>query len=559
MLKRVIDSFKFSFSLFQLPKHELVFWLVIRAFTSAISPLMIPIIIRIMFNAIASRNLYSVSCSSIILFVALTLCFCLSYYIYVFSDAWVMNSMYKFQSECLKRVIKDGNLQKRREKYSDGDISNILNQSAWSLIQIWLHIFRLLSPFIAVIILLVMQITTFWGLAILLFVSIVLDFAIIKVQGKKIYSIQKSIIDVEGDREQSLKYLFENVEFISLYNLQGSILDELYSYRTTSWTLEWKKEKISMMFEFATRLLDGLYSIGIWSIFGFVTDKISVGKITSSNSIFDNLRSEVGKLKKQFVSTVGKIVPIEKQQKLLMNISRNLNSKYEFNGENIEDIEDIVISVDNLSVEVDNILIVNNVTFSIEENETVAIVGKNGAGKSTLLKSICDIYYSKMGEKYIRFGTDQIGYVPAEAFFFSQPTCDNIVMGYKKDSSLEKEYYENILCFSGLDNELDLQTQDASTLSGGQLKRMAIARALVNDDDVLIMDEPTAALDQETAEKVFARIMHLEKTIVFTTHNPSEIAYADRIIMISEGKIIFNNNLNDFLASDEYCEWCGIT
>lgn len=556
MLKRVIDSFKFSFSLFQLPKHELVFWLVIRAFTSAISPLMIPIIIRIMFNAIASRNLYSVSCSSIMLFVALTLCFCLSYYIYVFSDAWVMNSMYKFQSECLKRVIKDGNLQKRREKYSDGDISNILNQSAWSLIQIWLHIFRLLSPFIAVIILLVMQITTFWGLAILLAVSIVLDFAIIKIQGKKIYSIQKSIIDVEGDREQSLKYLFENIEFISLYDLQSSILDELYSYRTTSWALEWKKEKINIMFEFSTRLLDGLYTVAIWSIFGFVTDKIAVGKITSTNSIFDNLRTEVGKLKKQFVSTVGKIVPIEKQQKLLTDINSDSYSKFDLCG---EDREDIVISVDNLSVEVDSNLIVNNVTFSIGENETVAIVGKNGAGKSTLLKSICDIYYSKMGEKYIRFGTDQVGYVPAEAFFFSQPTRDNIVMGYKKDSCLEKEYYENILCFSGLDNELDLQTQDASTLSGGQLKRMAIARALVNDDDVLIMDEPTAALDQETAEKVFARIMHLEKTIVFTTHNPSEIVYADRIIMISDGKIIFNNNLNNFFASDEYCEWCGIT
>lgn len=556
MLKRIIDSFRFSFSLFELPRRELVFWLVIRAFTSAISPLMIPIIIRIMFNAIASRNLFSVSCSSIILFVALSLCFCLSYYIYVFSDAWVMNSMYRFQSECLKRVIKDGNLQKRREKYSDGDVSNILNQSAWSLIQIWLHIFRLLSPFIAVVILLVMQITTFGGLAILLFVSIVLDFTIVKVQGKKIYNIQKSIIDVEGHREQSLKYLFENVEFISLYNLQSSILDELYSYRTTSWALEWKKEKINMMAEFATRVLDGLYSITIWSIFGFITDKIAVGKITSTNSIFDNLRTEVGKLKKQFVSTVGKIVPVEKQKKLLMDINNNSNSKFEFSG---EDGEEIVISVDNMSVEVESNLIVNDVSFSIGENETVAIVGKNGAGKSTILKSLCDIYYSKVGEKYIRFGTDQIGYVPAEAFFFSQPTRDNIVMGYKKESCLEKEFYENILCFSGLDEELDLQTQDASTLSGGQLKRMAIARALVNDDDVLIMDEPTAALDQETAKKVFARIMHLDKTIVFTTHNPAEIAYADRIIMISDGKIVFDNNLNDFLASEEYCEWCGIT
>lgn len=551
MLKRIFNSFKFSFELFELPKRELVFWLAIRAFTSAISPLMIPIIIRVMFSAISSRRLTTIYCSSMMLLIALIFCFCLSYYIYVFSDAWVMNSMYKFQSECLERVVKEGNLQKRREKYLDGDVSNILNQSAWSLIQIWLHIFRLLSPFIAIMVLFFLQITTFWGLTILLSISIALDYLIIKIQGKMIYDIQKSIIKIEGSREQSLKYLLENIEFISMYGLKNDILDELYSYRTTSWSLEWKKEKISILFELSTRILDGVYSVMIWLIFGFIVDKVPVGKITSTNTIFDNLRTEVGKLKKQFVSTVGKIVPIEKQQKLLQDVNIIHNNTRKDSDDNL------ILSVKDLSVEVNGHLLIKGVTFSVKSKEVVAIIGENGAGKSTLLKSLCNVYYGKGGVKYMKNDIEQVGYVPAETFYFTQSTRNNIEMGYKKDSSLEEAYYENILAFSGLEDELELQLQNASTLSGGQQKRMSIARALINDDNLLIMDEPTASLDKETASKVFRRIMHLDKTVVFTTHNPEQIEYADRVIMVSGGEIICNEKCSNFKLSKEYREWCG--
>lgn len=194
-----------------------------------------------------------------------------------------------------------------------------------------------------------------------------------------------------------------------------------------------------------------------------------------------------------------------------------------------------------------------NVDLTIKNGELVAIVGKSGSGKSTLLNLLGgldsaasgkviynDVNIMKMNEASLAdFRLRKIGFVFQFYDLLPELTAEeNILL----PAQLAKNKAADISALAERLGLTDRLKHYPSQLSGGQQQRAAIARALINNPDVLLCDEPTGNLDQKTGDDVMELLLQLNKTekrtIVIVTHNPEIAARCGRIIEIADGTLI---------------------
>lgn len=197
-----------------------------------------------------------------------------------------------------------------------------------------------------------------------------------------------------------------------------------------------------------------------------------------------------------------------------------------------------------------------DINLEVKDGEFVAIMGASGSGKSTLLHILGGMDKLTSGEYYYNdeavhdmsmgrlniFRRDHVSFVFQNAALMKYYTvAENIEMpllsmnvGKKERKKIIEEKMEAV----GIAH---LATKLPIHISGGEQTRTAIARALAGDNELLLADEPTGALDQTTGKEimeVFKKVHEMGKTIILITHDPNVAAYADRIIRIEDGKII---------------------
>ncbi|HEY0092457.1 MAG TPA: ABC transporter ATP-binding protein, partial [Flavobacterium sp.] len=216
-----------------------------------------------------------------------------------------------------------------------------------------------------------------------------------------------------------------------------------------------------------------------------------------------------------------------------------------------------------------NITALTDISFSVQKGETLAILGKTGSGKSTILSLISRLYDVTQGEILIDGKNikevnlydlrDSIGIVPQDAFLFSDSIKNNIKFG-KEDASEEEVVnaakqavvHDNIANFN-LQYETILGERGI-TLSGGQKQRVSIARAIVKDPEILLLDDCLSAVDTETEEAILNNLLQIckDKTTIIVSHRVSSAKNADKIIILSEGKILQQGTHNQLVDADGY-------
>ena len=208
-------------------------------------------------------------------------------------------------------------------------------------------------------------------------------------------------------------------------------------------------------------------------------------------------------------------------------------------------------------------------SLHIGKEQTVAFVGESGSGKSTLVKLLCRFYQAQQGSitwdnqdinHYdLRFWRDQIALVSQDVFLFEGTIAENIAYA-RQDTSLDSIRQAAII--AGADKFImqlaggyNAQVgQRGGFLSGGQKQRIAIARAVLKDAPILILDEATSAVDNDTElaiQQALARISH-NKTMIIIAHRLSTITNADKIIVLDKGKIIEQGSHQQLLAHAGY-------
>lgn len=197
----------------------------------------------------------------------------------------------------------------------------------------------------------------------------------------------------------------------------------------------------------------------------------------------------------------------------------------------------------------------NNVSFSVEKGEFVAIVGASGSGKSTLLHIIGGVDRPTSGKVYIdgkdifRFNDDklaifrrrQVGLI--YQFYNLIPILnveENITLPLALDNrDIDKRKLDEMIKLLGLENR---KTHLPNELSGGQQQRTSIGRALITNPTIILADEPTGNLDSKSSDEIVALLKKSNKefkqTIIMITHNMEIAKCADRIIKIEDGKIV---------------------
>lgn len=225
--------------------------------------------------------------------------------------------------------------------------------------------------------------------------------------------------------------------------------------------------------------------------------------------------------------------------------------------------------------------VLKNLNFKIFPKEHIAFVGESGSGKSTIAKLLVSYYQPDEGEIIVngskleninkRYLRSKISYVTQNSFFFSASIRENLLYGIESVASEEKiieacrnaEIHDFI---EGLPLKYDtILEENGGNLSGGQLQRLAIAKALLKQPYLLILDEATSALDSTTEQKIIKNLRNLqlkigngieEKPMIITiAHRLSTIKHADNIIVLKEGEIIETGSHDDLLKNkNEYYE-----
>lgn len=226
-----------------------------------------------------------------------------------------------------------------------------------------------------------------------------------------------------------------------------------------------------------------------------------------------------------------------------------------------------IIEIKNLNKSYGDVKAVDGISFNVREGSLFAFLGLNGAGKSTTINMICSILKKDSGQIIID-GLD-LDEHPIEAkskigVVFQDLTLDNVLTA-KENLSLRAGFYglkgeewKNRLAeLSELLDLDDLLKKQIRHMSGGQKRRVDIARGLINLPKILVLDEPTTGLDPTTRKKIWQMIDHLRKekkmTVFLTTHYMEEANQADRVVIIDNGKIVANDtphNLKNQFSSD---------
>ncbi|MBI4849593.1 MAG: metal ABC transporter ATP-binding protein [Nitrospirae bacterium] len=235
------------------------------------------------------------------------------------------------------------------------------------------------------------------------------------------------------------------------------------------------------------------------------------------------------------------------------------------------------LSVENLCVKINNRHLIENITFNVEEGRIVALIGPNGAGKTTLIKAVLGLIpyspgtVSFFGQPFRNVNSHfKVGYVPqrlefdrtfpltvSELIGFTVPPVYSFSF-FKRD----KKHINELLEIVGAQ---DLMDRSIGGLSGGELQRVMIAKAIVNEPKILFLDEPASGVDIEGQERFYDLVKRLNKekglTVILISHDLNIVyRFADNVLCINRRLICSGspaNTLTDDVIKNVYGEMMG--
>ena len=261
------------------------------------------------------------------------------------------------------------------------------------------------------------------------------------------------------------------------------------------------------------------------------------------------------------------IIEIRQATKRVLEISdrkpevNNDLAEYDFEFNNSIEFKNFNFSYDDKNV-------LENINFKINKGETIGIVGKTGSGKTTLIKQLLRLYPVEKGsllldnqgiEKYYDYSVrEKMGYAPQEYQLFSKTIKENILF-YREN--LENNL-EQALILSDIKKDIEnfkdgintLVGENGISLSGGQKQRLGIARAILANPDILILDDSLSAVDANTEKTIIENIKNHRqgKTNIIVSHRISAVRHADKILVLENGEVLSEGRHEELL---DKCTW----
>lgn len=372
--------------------------------------------------------------------------------------------------------------------------------------------------------------------------------------------------DEQAIRERHQFYLFTQAydvksgKDIRLYQLQNWLTNIFRKYNRDFQNQSAKIQRKYFLYDFVGLVLQLLRD---FVCYGYLIYLLTQGMDISEFVLYLGVISGFGNWFNQISSSLAKITRCSIQTSQY-RITEDLNNIYlHDNGKelNLKDNESFDIVFDDVSFSYPNSdkLILDHLSFHINSKEKIALVGVNGAGKTTLVKMLCGFYKPTSGkilingidlneiniEKYF----DQISVLFQDSILLSFTIAENIIGDLKE--KMNPQQLQQVLKLSGLEEKIhslekkeltylgkDVE-MDGIQLSGGQIQKLFLARALYKNAHMMILDEPTAALDAIAENEMYQKYAELvnNKTSIFISHRLSSTRFCDQIYFLENGKI----------------------
>ena len=338
---------------------------------------------------------------------------------------------------------------------------------------------------------------------------------------------------------------------------------EFVDYLKRSFTYSRAESQQKALKKFAQLLLNVCV---LWMGANFVMDgKMSLGQLITYNTLLY-----------YFTNPLENIINLQTKLQTAQVANSRLNEVYlvksEFEGQKM--VEDLSMVQGDMTFKGIHYKydygqdILSDINLIIKHGSKIALVGVSGSGKSTLAKMMVNFFNPSQGE--IRLGDmnlnqidkkslrQHINYLPQQPYVFNGTILENLLLGAKEGTTREDILRAVELAEIREDIErmpLNYQTEltsDGTGISGGQRQRIALARALLTDAPILILDEATSSLDILTEKRIVDNLMNLDKTLIFIAHRLTIAERVEKVIVLDRGKIVEEGNHADLLARNSF-------
>ena len=338
---------------------------------------------------------------------------------------------------------------------------------------------------------------------------------------------------------------------------------EFVDYLKRSFTYSRAESQQKALKKFAQLLLNVCV---LWMGANFVMDgKMSLGQLITYNTLLY-----------YFTNPLENIINLQSKLQTAQVANSRLNEVYRVKSEFEEQkmVEDLSMVQGDMTFKGIHYKydygqdILSDINLTIKQGSKIALVGISGSGKSTLAKMMVNFYNPNQGE--IRLGDmnlnqidkkslrQHINYLPQQPYVFNGTILENLLLGAKEGTTREDILRAVELAEIREDIErmpLNYQTEltsDGTGISGGQRQRIALARALLTDASILILDEATSSLDILTEKRIVDNLMNLDKTLIFIAHRLTIAERVEKVVVLDRGKIVEEGNHADLLARNSF-------
>lgn len=412
-------------------------------------------------------------------------------------------------------------------------------------------------------ILLVMGTTISWTLTFAAVLPLPIMAVMIQVFGNKIHQRFTDAQNAFGDLNDKVLESVAGVRVIRAYVQEREDEQRFDDMTEDVYKKNLEVAKIDSLFDPTISILVGIsYLIGLgYGAYMVFQQSITLGSLVSFNVY-------LGMLIWPMIA-MGELINVLQRgnaslDRVQTTMSAHQDVKNEDNTETVNRPEEIIFDSVEFTYPSSKVTNLDNISVAVNRGHTLGIVGKTGSGKTTFVKQLLREY--PLGKGILSIGDiplekhliedvrNWIGYVPQDHFLFSKSVKDNILFG--KMDATEAELAEAIR-LADFEKDLEMLPERLETmvgekgvaLSGGQKQRISIARALIKDPDILILDDSLSAVDAKTETNIITNIQkeRAGKTTIITTHRLSSVQHAEWIIVLDQGKIIEEGTHEDLL------------
>ncbi|ELS04357.1 ABC-type multidrug transport system, ATPase and permease component [Xenococcus sp. PCC 7305] len=384
--------------------------------------------------------------------------------------------------------------------------------------------------------------------------------------------MRDSQLQVQESLSELSELVQEDISGISLIKIYAQEEQERTAFRRKNQKLLKANLKLAQIRNLLFPMIEGISYIGLLILLWLGTEAIARGEITVGNFValilyVEKLVFPTALLGFTITAFQRGEVSIDRIESIILAEAKVKNHETPINL-NTEEIRG-KITARNLTYNYPDSKVpaLNNLNFTIQPGETIAIVGSIGSGKSTLANALPRLLDVAPGQLFID-GYDitqlslpdlrkAIAYVPQESFLFSTTIKNNIRYGEPLEETAEIEYaakqaqiHPEIINFPK--KYETMVGERGITLSGGQRQRTSLARALMIDSPVLILDDALSSVDNETATEILNNLSpeRDKRTVIFISHQLSAAANSDRILVMDQGKIVQSGTHDELVEQD---------